>query len=140
MTVALLLLPACGGGSGETLTRQEYAQKADAICAKGKAKTSGLPTPANLQELARSADQTLDALTDVRSDLVKLKPPQRERAVADQWLATIEELENDVAQIRDAARANDRRAVFTRAAKAQKRNTRANELAGRLGLTVCNRD
>lgn len=140
LIVASLLLPACGGSSSETLTRQEYAEKADAICARGKAKTTGLPIPTNLQELARSADQTLDALTDVRSDLQKLKPPPPERAVANQWLATIEQLEKDVAHIRDAAKANDRRAVFNRAASAQKRNTRANELATRLGLTVCNKD
>jgi hypothetical protein len=137
--LALLLLPACGGG-GEPLTRQEYAQKADAVCAKGKTATSALASPANLQELADVADQTLDALSDARKELEKLKPPPRERTLADQWLATIKLLEDDVAHIRDAAKANDRRAVFNQAAKAQKRNTRANELATRLGLNVCNKD
>lgn len=139
LTLALLLLPACGGG-GETLTRQEYAQKADAICAKGKTKTSALPTPANLQELASAADQTLAALGDARKDLEKLKPPPQERALAAQWLAAIKGLEDNVARIRDHAKANDRQAVYNEATKAQKRNTRANELATRLGLTVCNRD
>jgi hypothetical protein len=139
LTLALLLLPACGGG-GETLTRQEYAQKADAICAKGKTKTSGLPTPANLQELARVADETLDALGDARNNLEKLKPPPEERAVATQWLATIKRLEDDVARIRDHAKANNRRAVYNDATKAQTRNARANELATRLGLTVCNKN
>jgi hypothetical protein len=139
LILASLLLPACGGGGGETLTRQEYAQKADAICAKGKTKTSALPTPANLQELARVADQTLDALADARSDLEQLKPPPQERALANQWLAAIERLEGDVARIRDSAKANDRGAVLNQATQAQKRNTRANELATRLGLTVCNK-
>jgi len=139
LTVALLLLPACGG-SGETLTRQEYAHKADAICAKGKAKTNALPSPANLQELGRVADQTLDALADARSELQKLNPPPQERALTNQWLAAIERLEDDVARIRDSAKANDRRAVFNRAATAQNHNARANELAARLGLRVCNKD
>jgi hypothetical protein len=139
LTLALLLLPACGGGS-ETLTRREYAQKADAICTKGKTKTGALPTPANLQELARVADQTLDTLSDARKDLEKLKPPPQERALAAQWLATITRLEDDVARIRDEARSNNRRAVYNEATRAQKRNARANELATRLGLTVCNRD
>jgi hypothetical protein len=139
LTLALFLLPACGGG-GETLTRQEYAQKADAICAKGKAKTSGLPTPGNLQELARVADQMLDTLGDARNDLEKLKPPPQERALAAQWLASIKTLEDDVARIRDHAKSNNRRAVYNEATKAQKRNARAKGLATRLGLTVCNRD
>jgi hypothetical protein len=139
LTLALLLLPACGGGS-ETLTRREYAQKADAICTKGKTKTGALPTPANLQELARVADQTLDTLSDARKDLEKLKPPPQERALAAQWLATITRLEDDVARIRDEARSNNRRAVYNEATRAQQRNARANELATRLGLTVCNRD
>jgi hypothetical protein len=140
LTVALLLLPACGGGSGEALTRQEYAQKADAICAKGKTRTTALPSPANLEELAQVADKTLDALSDARNDLEKLKPPAQERALANQWLAAIKHLENDVTRIRDSAKANDRRAVFKEAAAAQRRNTRADELATRLGLTVCNKD
>ena len=139
LTLALLLLPACGGGGGETLTRQEYAQKADAICAKGKTKTSALPTPANLQDLARVADQTLDALGDARNDLERLKPPPQERALAAQWLAAIKRLEDNVARIRDHAKANDRQAVYNEATKAQKGNARANELASRLGLTVCNK-
>lgn len=139
--MALLLMPACGaGGGGETLTRQEYAQEADAICAKGNAKTKALPSPTNLHELARVADQTLDALAAARSELQKLNPPPQEQALADQWLASIKRLEEDVARIRDSAKANDRQAVFNQAAKTQKRNARSNELATRLGLKVCNRD
>jgi hypothetical protein len=137
LTLALLFLPACGGDGGKTLTREEYAQKADAICAEGNAKTKALPSPSNLQELARVADQTLDTLTGARTELQKLEPPPREQALADQWLASIKRLEEDVARIRDSAKSNDRQAVFDQAAKTQKRSRHSNELATRLGLTVC---
>jgi hypothetical protein len=126
-------------GGGETLTRDEYAQKADAICAEGNAKTKALPSPSNLQELARVANQTLDTLAGARTELQKLKPPPREQALADQWIASIKRLEEDVRRIRDSAKANDRQAVFNQAAKTQKRSKHSNELATRLGLTVCNK-
>ena len=120
------------------LTRKEFAQKADAICARGKQKTQALATPTTLPQLARLADQTADVLNDALEDLRKLEPPAQERNLVDQWLAGVETLESDVREIGKRAGENDRGGVSALAAKAQKRNARVNALAARLGMTVCN--
>ena len=138
LAMSFLLLSGCGGDGG-TLTRREFAQKADAICAEGKRKTAALATPTTLPELARLADQTADLLGDALDDLRGLEPPVRERKFVDQWLTGVERLESDVREIGRRAQADNRGAVSTLAAKAQKRNARVNELATQLGMTVCNR-
>ncbi len=74
--VAIFLATGCGGGGGgKPLTRDEYATKADAICAKYTQQTKALANPSNLSDLANVADKTLPILDHAISDLRKLKPP-----------------------------------------------------------------
>jgi hypothetical protein len=133
----ILALVGCGG-EAKRLSREEYAQQADAICAKGNRRTEQLPSPGNLSELADVTDKTLDILEGALNDLRKLKPPSDQQKIADQWLAQLETLTEDLEEIRDEARANDIQAVQAIAEKAQDHNTRANELGTTLGMKVCN--
>jgi hypothetical protein len=139
LTFALLLATGCAGG-GARLTQQEFAQKADAICAKGRRQTQALPSPVNLTQLARVANETVDILDRALDDLRRLKPPSRSQALVDQWLSASDRLKDDVADIGGRARDKDRRGVLAAAAAARKRNARVNRLATRLGLAVCNKD
>jgi hypothetical protein len=132
-----LALVGCGG-EAKRLSREEYAQKADAICAKGNRRTKQLPSPGNLSELAEVTDKTLDILDDALNDLRKLKPPSDQQKIVDQWLAQLETLTDDLEEIRDEARANDIQAVQAIAERAQDHNDRANELGTTLGMKVCN--
>jgi hypothetical protein len=133
----ILALVGCGG-EGKRLSREEYAQKADAICAEGNRKTDKLPSPANLQELADVSDRTRDILADAIDDLRKLEPPSDEQKLVDQWLAQLKTLTDDLAEIRDKARASDLQGVQATAERAQAHNDRANELGTTLGMKVCN--
>jgi DNA-binding NtrC family response regulator len=132
-----LALVGCGG-EAKRLSREEYAQKADAICAEGNRQTERLPSPGNLPELADVTDRTLVILDDALSDLRKLKPPADQQKIVDQWLAQLETLTDDLEEIRDEARDNDIRAVQAIAERAQDHNARANELGTTLGMKVCN--
>jgi hypothetical protein len=141
--LALVLLPGCGGvggGGGAPLTKEEYASKADAICGKYNQQTNSLANPSNLSDLAKVADKTLSVLDSAIGDLKKLKPPTIEKATADQWLTQVENLKSDLGEIRDQAKANDTRGVQAVLPKAQEHNLKSNELAGRLGMSVCNQD
>ena len=141
----LLLLSALvagcgGGGAGHRLTKEEYASKGDAICGKYNRKISTLANPKNLPELAKVADQTLAVLGDAISELKRLRPPAAEQAKADQWLSQVDNLEEDLTEIRDAAKDGDMRAVQAVVPKAEEHNRRSNALATELGMTVCNSD
>jgi len=140
MAVALVMLPACGSGGGQPLTKAQYAAKADAICAKGSERQKALGNPTSVAELGRVADRTLSILDDAISDLNKLKPPASEQTKADQWLAQVRQLRDDLEQIRDKAKAQDLKALQQIATTSQQHNAQANQLATDLGMTVCNKN
>jgi hypothetical protein len=137
----MLLAAGCGGGSsGQRLTREQYASKADAICSKYKQKTDALSRPATLSDLAGVADQVLPLLHDARGELRALRPPQREEATANAWLDEFDVIIDDVKKIRDEAKKNDSAAVQAAAAPALQHDQHANDLASQLGMTVCSKD
>ena len=142
LLLAIALLAGCGGGggNGEPLTREEYAAKADAICGKYKQETDSLARPANLSDLAKVADQVIPILDKARGELRKLKPPANEQATASAWLDQFDVIIDDVAKIRDKAKANDAAGVQAQAQPALQHNERANQLATQLGMTVCSKD
>jgi hypothetical protein len=138
--VLLALAVAAGcGGSGKRLSRQEYASKADAICSGYNREITAIKQPSSLAGLGKSLDQLLVSFDRALKNLHRLKPPQNEQATADRWLAQIEALEKDLKAIRDRAKSNDLQGVQGVGRKAQQDNGRGNELAGKLGMTVCSK-
>jgi len=140
LLLAVAVLAGCGGGDGGALTREEYAQKADAVCTKYKNKTDDLGNPANLSDLADVADKVIPILHDARDELRQLKPPANEKGTADEWLDEFDVIIDDVEKIRDKARDNDTAAVQKLAQPALEHDQKANELATQLGMNVCNKD
>jgi hypothetical protein len=138
--VLALLLTGCGGATGKPLTKAEYASKADAICGKYNEQITSFANPTNLSDLAKVADKTLSVLDQAISDLGKLVPPASEKALSDQWLTQVRNLEDDLQEIRDKAKANDMDGVRSVVPKATDHNSKANALANQLGMSVCNKD
>jgi hypothetical protein len=139
LTVVSLAACSSGGSSSQRLTRDQYAAQADAICSKYKTKADALSRPASLAGLARVADQVLPLLHDARGELRNLRPPENEDATANAWLDEFDVTIDDVKKIRDAAKKNERPAVVSAARRALNHDQRANEVAGQLGMTVCNK-
>jgi hypothetical protein len=138
----VVLLPGCGGGSGsgEPLTKEEYASKADDICGKYNEQANAFANPKNLSDLAKVADNTLSILDQAIGDLTKLQPPASEKALSDQWLAQVRNLKDDLQEIRDQAKADNMEGVRDVVPKATDHNSKANALASQLGMSVCNKD
>jgi hypothetical protein len=136
-----VLLSACGGGgSGEELTKEEYASKADAICGKYNQQITSFENPKNLSELATISDKTLPILDHAINDISKLEPPVSEKALSDQWLTQVRNLKNDLQEIRDQAKAGSTQGVRAVVPKATDHNAKSNALASQLGMSVCNKD
>jgi hypothetical protein len=127
----------CGSGS-KGLTRIEYAQRADAICARYNQQTARLHGHGTaVERLASIAEQTLALFDRAETRLRAVPPPREASALAQRWLASLDRLRTDVVSIRDAARANDLATVRTAATRAQRDNDDANRLARRLGMVAC---
>lgn len=140
LLLGIVVLAGCGGGGSKRLSKAEYASKADAICGKYNQQTKSLQNPSNLSDLAKVADKTLPILGNALKDLRKLKPPVDEQATVDQWLTQVENLEGDLTEIRDKAKTNDLQGVQAVVPRAQEHNTKSNQLASQLGMSVCNQD
>lgn len=126
------------GTANKGLTRLEYAQRSDAICARYNQETSRLrPRTANVERLASIAELTLGLFDRTRTRLQAVPPPREGAALARQWLASLERLRTDVVRIRDAARANDLAAVRTVSLQAQRDDDASSRLARRLGMVAC---
>jgi hypothetical protein len=141
LLLATALLAGCGGGGdGDTLTREGYASRADAICAKYEQQTDALDRPATLAELANVADDVIPILKKARAELRDLSPPADEEQTADSWLDQFDVIISDVEKIRDKAKENDSAGVQQLAQPALEHNNRANALAKQLGMTTCAED
>jgi hypothetical protein len=127
----------CGSGS-KGLTRIEYAQRTDAICARYNQQTAQLRARGTrVERLASIAEQTLALFDHAKARLRAVPPPREASALAQRWLVSLDRLRADVISIRDAARANDLAAVRTFAMRAQRDNDASNRLARRLGMQAC---
>jgi hypothetical protein len=141
LLLATTIFAGCGGGGGDgTLTRDEYASRADAICAKYKKQTDALDRPATLSDLANVADDVVPILKKARDELRDLKPPADEQTTAATWLDQFDVVISDVEKIRDKAKENDSAGVQQLAQPALDHNNRANRLAKQLGMTTCAED
>jgi hypothetical protein len=137
VTVCTVAVAGCGSGD-KGPTRIEYAQRADAICARYNQQTAALRARrADAKELARIADRTLVLLDRATARLRALEMPNDEEKAARSWLDSLARLRADVVKIRDAARANDLATVRAAAIKAERDNDASNALARKLGLTAC---
>jgi hypothetical protein len=139
--LALLLAAGCrGGGGSKPLTRDQYAAKADAICAKYEQQLRIPEGVSSRSELAAAVDKTSPVLAKVLDEIRKLKPPADEQATVDAWLAQAENLEGDVKEIRDKAKSNDRQGLLNALSKANGHNAKSRQLASQLGMKVCNEE
>ena len=141
LALALLFVAvACDSGGEKRLSREEYANRADAVCRRTNRLTQPPGNISSMPALARFADRTLKPLDRALMDLRALRPPEDEQATVNAWLRQLRRLRADAVRIRDLAQANDARGVSTVALAATKRNERFKALAARLGMTVCSRD
>ena len=137
VVVALFLLAACGSSGGKRLSKQEYAKRANAICARFNQQVQSFGSANSLPQLADLATHTLPALRNATTRLRALRPPKDEEAKAKQWMDSLDTLQTDVAKIRDLARTNDLGGVRKLVPGTTADNRRSDRLADSLGATTC---
>jgi hypothetical protein len=141
LLAACAVLAGCGSSGEKRLSKDEYARRADAICARFNQQQ---PKALNLQnvtvkEVERLAAQTLPLLDRTIADLRKLAPPKDEQALARRWIQSLHQLRVDAAKIRDRAHANDLAGVAALVGPSQQDERTAEHLAGQLGTAVCSK-
>jgi hypothetical protein len=138
LALLAVLAPGCGSGGEKRLSREGYAQRADAVCRRYNAATRGLGSPQSMPALAKVAARSLPHLDRAIRDLDALRPPKDEEITARAWLRQLRLLRGDVVRIRDRARANDAKGVQAVVPAATRRNQGFSQLASQLGMSVCN--
>ena len=141
LLAACAVLAGCGSSGEKRLSKDEYARRADAICARFNRQQPSLANPQNVtvQQVERLASRTIPLLDRTIADLRRLRPPKDEHELADRWIASLRRLRVDAAKIRDRAKANDLAGVGALVGPSTQDERTSEELAARLGTTVCSK-
>jgi hypothetical protein len=138
LALALLLSAAACGGAGR-LSRDEYARRADALCARYATALAALGRPTTTGQIvtftARAAPLAQSAVDGAR----RLRPPRDEEQLARRWTAQEQKVADAFRRLGEAARRNDERAARAALAAGDTANTFADDLARQLGMTDCGR-
>jgi hypothetical protein len=141
LLAACAVLAGCGSSGGKRLSKDEYARRADAICARFNRQQ---PALANLQnvtvkQVEQLAAQTIPLLDRTIVELKRLRAPKDEEAKALLWLASLEDLRADAVKIRDRAHANDLAGVAALVGPSQRDESKSERFAAALGTSVCSK-
>lgn len=130
----LVVLTSCGGGG---LTKEEYIEQADQICAEADAKSQELEPPKTPAELEGFVDEAEKVTGELLSDLRELEPPEEDRETIDRMLAKIEQAQGYLPEIAEAARTRNSQELGRIAQELQAAAAEANSLAQEYGLETC---
>jgi hypothetical protein len=135
----LLVLAGCGGGGDEAepLSKSEWIEQADEICAQADEDIEALGDPTTLDEIGELTDEASGISRDALADLRALRPPEEDQATVDQMLDLVEQQIEIGEQIGEAARNGDEAEVRRLAAEAQPLEAQADEIGRQYGLDDC---
>jgi hypothetical protein len=138
----MLLLAGCGGGGdgGERLSKDEWIEEADAICARADEEVGALTEPSTLDEIPEFTESASEISREALADLRALQPPEEDQATVDEMLDLVEQQIELGEQIGEAARDGDQEEVQRLAAEAEPLEGEANEKARQYGLEDCGED
>jgi hypothetical protein len=136
----LFVLAGCGGDGGERLSKDEWIEQADAICAQANEDVEALEEPTALDEIADFTDEASGISREALADLRALRPPEEDQATVDEMLDLVEQQIEIGEQIGEAAADGDQTEVQRLAAEAEPIEAEANEQARAYGLADCGED
>jgi hypothetical protein len=135
--VLALAAAGCGGGGSKTLSKEEYGSQLNQICTDADAQRKKLGPINGIADLASKGPGLLDALDGAISKTEKLKAPSELKADADRLISTTKQLRDLLAQVVDAAKANDLAKVQQVGTKASALTNEADSLGKTLGAPAC---
>jgi protein-tyrosine-phosphatase len=135
---AVLLLCSCGGGSSsKRLTKEQYAAKADALCAAFNTQVKAIGTPKTMTAILASFDKILPLDKKLIADVKKLNPPANEAAAAKRVVTLGDEQATRVADLIAAIKAKDMTKMNTLIAAGNANQKESKALFTQLGVTEC---
>ena len=132
---AVLVGAGCGGG--DRLSKAEFQQRANAICAKYQKRIDALGQPQSIDEVSKWVDKVIPLVEAEIDEMDDLKPPEEDQETFDQMIAKAEETRDAGEELGNAAEKNDQAAVQAALEKGQKSGDEADRLAGELELDDC---
>jgi hypothetical protein len=130
---ALVLAAAgCTGEGGD-----DFAQEANALCADYDERIGAVATPADLGDLADSAEEIAGLIEEGTAALRELEAPAGLAPAFEDWLALNDEAAANAREISAAAEDGDRDRIVDLAELAEQNEAEADALAEELGLDEC---
>ena len=139
LLLATVALAGCGGGS-DRLTREEFVEQATAACARVEERVDALGEPQSLAEVETLGRELRGALGDGLEELRELEPPEELAGPFERYLATGDDVLEQLDRLAEAASAGDRAAVERAAAAGDELGRQAAELAAAAGIPGCEDD
>ena len=122
------------------MSKQEYIDRADAICTRlDRAYDQILHSMGGSEEkdIADALQQRLPLVRDALTDLRALQPPSELAARVDAWMRLNETADDDVEDLIDAWNQGDESKLDAANARYESNEKRADALAADVGLRVC---
>jgi hypothetical protein len=137
IAVCAAVLVGAGCGGGDRLSKAEFQQRANAICAKYQKRIDALGQPQSIDEVSKWVDKVIPLVEAEIDEMDDLKPPEEDQETFDQMIAKAEETRDAGEELGNAAEKNDQAAVQAALEKGQKSGDEADRLAGELELDDC---
>jgi hypothetical protein len=144
LALALVLAGGCGEPereerTDERLTKEEFVEQADAICAEYDRRLDALPDPENVRGIADVANQAFPIAQEGIRKLRELRPPEELEPQVERWLRLNDANARAIHALAEAAENADTQRVQEIASDAAENERRADALAKEIGLVECAR-
>jgi hypothetical protein len=133
--LSFLGVQACDGG----LSKGEFIEAADKVCAEADERSQDLEPPTNPQALREFVERAEGITRQLVEDLRELDPPEGDEDTIERMIAKIEEAIGYLPGIERAARLSDVTAIQQLGARLQAAASEANGLARDYGMKKCGR-
>jgi hypothetical protein len=131
----------CGGGGGDDrLSKQDFQQRANAICKRYDAKIAALGSPASPADIPQFVEKGIPLIEQGIAELRALRPPAD---LEDDYNRMLDETEKAIPAARklaDAAEKQDAAAVQEAIKEGDAADTASDQIAAKLGLSQCAAD
>ena len=134
---AVLMLSSCGGGSSKGLTKEQFATKANALCAAFNKQVTAAGTPKTIAAAVTMYNKLLPADRKLIADVKKLKPPANEAADVKRVIALGEEQANRIDALIAALKKNDITKANKLATEGDTNQKESKTIFTRLGAAEC---
>jgi galactokinase len=138
---AVIALGGCGGGGGSgRLSKEEYAAKANALCAAFHKKVDAYGNPASIAEMITMVEGMLPLDKQMVADFAKLEPPADEEAQAKRLVQLGNEQATRIEEMLKALKAGDMAKVNALVKEGSANDTESKRLFREIGITECAKD